>query len=72
MTWVILMEGPECAPAPGYPRLYENELFRCGTSLDGAALFVAGCIAIVLTKTTVRPWLRLLGCYGKQASSEVC
>jgi hypothetical protein len=28
MNWVIMMEGPEAAPAPGYPRLYENELFR--------------------------------------------
>ena len=22
------MQGPETAPAPGFPRLYENEVFR--------------------------------------------
>lgn len=27
--WIIHMQGPENAAAPGLPRLYENELFRC-------------------------------------------
>eukprot|EP00884_Botryococcus_braunii_P022627 jgi/Botrbrau1/9048/Bobra.0376s0024.1 len=28
MTWIIQMEGPDCPPAPGYPRLYEHEIYR--------------------------------------------
>ena len=28
LNWTIQMQGPETAPAPGFPRLYENEVFR--------------------------------------------
>ncbi|KAK9804389.1 hypothetical protein WJX72_010730 [[Myrmecia] bisecta] len=28
LRWVVLMEGPETAPAPGMPRLYDGEVFR--------------------------------------------
>ena len=28
LNWTIQMLGPETAPAPGLPRLYENEVYR--------------------------------------------
>ena len=27
-TWIVNMQGPETAPAPGMARLYDGELFR--------------------------------------------
>ncbi|KAK9850607.1 hypothetical protein WJX84_006401 [Apatococcus fuscideae] len=28
LNWVIMIQGPESAPAPGLPRLYDGEVFR--------------------------------------------